>query len=98
MSYAIQNKDGEHLGFLLMAGEGEKGDCIFRSLPNKSELFETPGSEILSQLQEQGEFEWQVTNGKVEIEHPETKERAVIEDGMMKIGDYHFKAISIAAS
>ena len=73
MSFAIKDKNGEHLGFLLLAGEGEKGDCIFRSLPNKSELFETPESEILSQYQEQGEFVWKVIGEKIEIENPETK-------------------------
>jgi len=98
MSYALQNKDGEHLGFLLLAGEGGKGDCIFRSLPNKSELFETPESEILSHFQELGEFKWNTRDKKLEIEHPETKKCAVIENGEMEIDEYIFKTISISAS
>ena len=47
MSFAIQSKDGRHLGFLLLAGGPVEGDCVFRSLPFESEGFDLRESEYL---------------------------------------------------
>ena len=61
-TYAIRTVEGQHLGFLLMAGGPEAGDCIFRSLPFDSENFDIPESTHLYALQQQGEFQWRLSD------------------------------------
>jgi hypothetical protein len=67
MSYAIQNSEGKHLGFLLMAGDNGSGDCIFRSLPNEKGVFDSVESECLYELQCMGEFTYRLEGGQTEI-------------------------------
>ena len=98
MSYAIQNRNGDHLGFLLMAGENNNGECIFRSLPGKPELFETEESDLLFHLQEQGEFTWIVTTEGIEITNEATGSSAVISNGVLKIKGFNFNVVDMGAS
>jgi len=95
MSYAIQNTNGEHLGFLLLSGEGENGDCIFRSLPKNPELFESNETKLLYSYQEQGEFQWLVTSDGLKIKHPSTGNTALISGNELNINGQLFKIIKI---
>jgi hypothetical protein len=83
---------------MLFAGEGENGECVFRFLPSKSEMFGSPEIEFLFQYQEQGEFEWRNTGRKIEIENSTTGSQAVMENGTLKNDKCSFIAIRIAAS
>lgn len=98
MSFAILNSDGEHLGFLLLAGEDSSGDCIFRSLPSKAELFDTEASKVLYRLQEQGEFSWQKTENRFEVSAPDQTLVASIENQSLQIGGIQFQAVDLNAS
>ena len=66
-SYAIRTLEGQHLGFLLMAGGPDRGDCIFRSLPSDTQNVDIPESTHLSALQQQGECHWHTTESAVLI-------------------------------
>lgn len=67
LTFAIQNSNGDHLGFLLMVGS-TSGDCIFRSLPANPNNLETPESNHLLTLQNQGEFSWKMKqNNAIDI-------------------------------
>ena len=98
MSYAINNENGEHLGFLLIAGEGKNGECIFRSLPNKPELFETEESKLLSILQEQGEFQWSVTSNGLEINNQITGSKAILNNSVLTINGHIYNVVDTGAS
>lgn len=63
LTFAIQNSNGEHLGFLLMVGNAV-GDCIFRSLPANEDNLDTPETKHLFALQNQGEFSWEMQQDK----------------------------------
>jgi hypothetical protein len=99
MSYAIQNTDGEHLGFLFVLAEkeGSGGDCIFRSLPFTPELFDAPESELLFHYQELGEFQWAVTQQGLEIQHPETGETAAITGDTLNINGLIYRVVDMGA-
>jgi len=98
MSFAILNSDGDHLGFLLLAGEGDSGDCIFRSLPAKSELFDSEPSEVLYYLQEQGEFSWRRHAEQIEVSGPSQVVVASINDQVLLVGRVAFKVVPLNAS
>ncbi len=95
MSYAIQNENGDHLGFLLMSDKNDIRDCIFRSLPIKSNLFESKESEILFNYQELGEFQWNKTIDGIEIKHPKTGNNAFLSDGKLTINNAKFNIVQI---
>lgn len=63
LTFAIQNSNGDHLGFLLMVGS-TSGDCIFRSLPATANNFDAPETNHLFALQNQGEFSWEMQQDK----------------------------------
>ena len=98
MSYAIHNTKGEHLGFLLLAGEGENGDCIFRSLPGKPELFDTEETGILYSFQEEGEFQWNLTQNGLDIVNKLTGSKATLSGEELSINGYTFKVVDMGAS
>ena len=98
MGYAIQNMENEHLGFLLMAEENSSGDCIFRSLPNKPEIFETEVSNILSELQELGEFQYIYVDKELSINHTALTEPIVIKEGFFNLNGQQFKVIEMGNS
>lgn len=63
LTFAIQNSNGDHLGFLLMVGS-TSGDCIFRSLPATANNLDTPATKHLFALQNQGGFSWEMQQDK----------------------------------
>lgn len=91
MSFAIQSKDGRHLGFLLLAGGPVEGDCVFRSLPFESEGFDLRESEYLYELQQKGEFRWaDVGDRNFRIEDPSSQVVAEINGGQMASSGHEF--------
>ena len=96
MSFAIQSKDGLHLGFLLLAGGPLEGDCIFRSLPSESEGFDLPESDYLYGLQQQGEFRWAVVgDGSFRIENDAAQMVAEISNGQMTGSNHEFLVVPL---
>jgi len=94
MSFAIQNMEGRHHGFILMA---EK-DCIFRSLPNESDQFKTIEAELLFELQNIGEFQHEKTGAVIKITNPNYSEVITIADSTLNIGGNKFKVIELGNS
>ncbi len=96
MSFAIQSKDGRHLGFLLLAGGPGEGDCIFRSLPTESEVFDLPESDHLYDLQRQGEFRWaDVGDGNFRIEDATAQTVAEIIGDKMTTSELEFLVVPL---
>ena len=91
MSFAIQSKEGLHLGFLLLSGGPAEGDCIFRSLPFESGDFDLPESDHLYDLQQRGEFRWaDVGDGNFRIEDAAAQTVAEIIGDQMTASDHEF--------
>lgn len=96
MSFAIQSKDGLHLGFLLFSGGPAEGDCIFRSLPSESEGFDLPESNCLFALQEHGEFRWaSVGDGSFRVKDASAQTVAEIIGGQMNASNYRFLVVPL---
>lgn len=91
MTYAIQNSEGQHMGFLLMAGGETSGDCIFRSLPRESELFDTNDAKLLYEMQLLGEFSYLVAGDTVTFKHPRFSRNVSMRGGLLKAGDIEFR-------
>jgi hypothetical protein len=84
MSYAIHAADDALAGFLLFSDEGDtSGDCIFRAFPSSN----TPVSELIHKLQEQGEFSWRAAGDRVCILSADGSEIGFISDGHLTIGE-----------
>ena len=94
MSYAIQNLEGKHHGFLLMASN----DCIFRSLPTESDQLETKESQLLFELQNVGEFQYSKNGSIINITNPNYSEVITITNSVLNIGNNKFKVIELANS
>jgi hypothetical protein len=58
MILAMQNGSGQHLGFVLFAGEVTSNDCVVRPLPKDSALFSTAELRFLEQCRAAGEFKY----------------------------------------
>lgn len=96
MSFAIQSKDGLHLGFLLLTGGPVEGDCVFRSLPSEPEGFNLPESDHLYELQQQGEFHWaDVGDGSFRIEDAAAKTVAEIIGAQMTTTNHEFLVVPL---
>lgn len=96
MSFAIQSKDGLHLGFLLLAGGPAEGDCVFRSLPSEPGGFDLPESDHLYYLQRQGEFRWAaVGRENFRIEDAAAQTVAEITGGQMTASEFEFLVIPL---
>lgn len=95
MSFAILNADGEHLGFLLLAGHGDLGECIFRSFPTEPELLDTEPSQLLTRLQSQGEFEWKKVGRQLEVFAADQTLVACIVDQQLEIEGLDFRVIEL---
>jgi hypothetical protein len=91
VSYAIKRAPDEHLGFLLLAGGPEGGDCIFRSLPRRAEDLSADDVERLYGLQLQGEFHWERSGSSLVVVDDDRRAIATIEEGRMIIGEYTFE-------
>ena len=96
MSFAVQSKNAEHLGFLLLAGGPNSGDCIFRSLPFESGNFDIPESEYLYELQLKGEFHWTKSDDQsYRINSPDGELVAELEGNEMTSGGYSYLVIQL---
>ena len=98
MSFAIQNKEGEHLGFLLIAGEGMNGDCIFRFLPSNPALFSSQDTALLRSYQEQGEFQWQRSSKGLMIKNANTGSEAILNDNKIEMNGQKFTVINMSTA
>lgn len=98
MSYAIQNMEGKHLGFLLFAGNENSGDCIFRSLPSETAQFDSSDSELLFTLQNSGEFSYVVNAGVIHISQPSNPTSISINNSLLNVKDAKFKVVKIENS
>lgn len=98
MSYAIQNMEGKHLGFLLFAGDENSGECIFRSLPSETAKFGSPDSELLLTLQSSGEFSYKVNAGVTHISHPSYSPVISINNNFLSVNDVKFKVVQLEKS
>jgi hypothetical protein len=58
MIIALQNTSGQHLGFILFAGDPNLNDCVVRPLPHNPGLLETPEFRFLESCREAGEFKY----------------------------------------
>ncbi len=98
MTFAIQNTEGKHLGFLLMVGDGKGGDCIFRSLPQDAELFESEETKLLYEMQLLGEFSYQIASHSMTFQHPRFPHEASMKSGVLKIAELEFKTQRVKKS
>jgi hypothetical protein len=64
----LTDQNNEHLGFILMAGEGYsldakewEGDCIFMPLPQRAALFEGRPYLLLAEHKQAGEHRYRLT-------------------------------------
>ena len=98
MSYAIQNMEGKHLGFLLFAGDENSGDCVFRSLPSETAQFDSPDSELLFTLQSSGEFSYAVNAGVTHISQLNNSAAISINNNSLNVNDAKFKVVQLENS
>ncbi len=100
MSYILQNMAGEHLGFLLLAGDVAEGsgDCIFRVCPMKAELFDTAEAGQLFLYHDLGEFQWAMTATGLEMRHSETGEAATLVGDVLTIQGHVYRAVPLEDS
>lgn len=98
MSFAIQNMEGKHLGFLLFSGNGNSGDCIFRSLPSEREQFDSSESELLFNLQNSGEFDYSLSAGATHISQARNSASININSGLLNINGVKFKLVQLERS
>lgn len=71
VTYAISNTEGDHLGFILLSGGPDAGDCLVRSLPVNGDKFDLPESEYLYALQQMGELRWERVSEEFRICGPD---------------------------
>ena len=71
MSYAVSNREGDHLGFILLSGGPDSGECLVRSLPAEEEHSKVPESVPLLKLQAHGELQWERVKDVFQIYDPE---------------------------
>ncbi len=83
MSYAVSNLDGDHLGFIVLSGGPDSGDCLVRSLPAERAHAEFPESQPLLTLQSCGELYWERVADIVQIYDPEGEVAFSERDGRM---------------
>jgi len=98
MSFAIQNEKGKHLGFLLMVGSDNVGDCIFRSLPSESDGFECAESELLFNLQSLGEFNYSRSEELVGITQPGFTDEIIISGNGIEVGGIRLQLVPLENS
>ena len=65
----LQNKSGDHLGFVLCAiPEGQlRGDCVFSIIPKKPELFDDPSVQELLARKDLGESQIQLSTDLLSV-------------------------------
>ena len=95
MSFAIQNLEGQLLGFLLMTNKGSFGECIFRLFPKKSNTSETRDSDVLQKLQAIGKLKFIILNNVIIIRHPEIPEPIVIENNLFTVNEQQYQLVEL---
>ncbi len=71
MSYAVSNREGDHLGFIFLSGGPDYGECLVRSLPAEEENSKIRESMLLLKLQTHGELQWERVADVFQIFDPE---------------------------
>ena len=95
MSFAIQNLEGQLLGFLLITNKGSFGECIFRLFPKKSNTSETNDSDILQKLQAIGKLKFIVLNNVIIIRHTEIPESIIIENNVFTADEQQYQLVEL---
>ncbi len=96
MSYAVSNREGDHLGFILLSGGPDSGDCLVRSLPAEEEYSDFPESIPLLKLQAHGELLWERVADVFQIYDPEGV--VVLEERGGRMTGYGFEYVVEATS
>jgi hypothetical protein len=89
---AISSLENKHLGFLLLSGEGNQGDCIFSLVPKDAKVFDTSEFKYLENFgfRQAGEHRW-ISEGhriKLSLSTGSTAEIDLMED-MLRFEDDH---------
>ena len=95
MSFAIQNLEGQLLGFLLITNKGSFGECIFRLLPKKPNISETNDSDILQKLQAIGKLKFIILNNVIIIRHTEIPESIIIENNVFTADEQQYQLVKL---
>lgn len=68
--YALETKDGTHVGFVLGSPsfKAETGECVFMLLPQKPDAVNTALGVAISELKVAGEHTWKKSSGAILIE------------------------------
>lgn len=68
--YALETKDGTHVGFVLGSPsfKVEAGDCVFMFLPQKAEAGNSALGVTISELKVAGEHTWKKSNGAILVQ------------------------------
>ena len=90
MTYAISNTEGDHLGFIVLSGGPESGDCLVRLLPAESDKLDSPESQFLHSLQLLGELFWEQVKDEFRIADSEGIEVLIEKAGRMTGSSFVF--------
>ena len=65
--YALETKDGTHVGFVLGSPsfKAEAGECVFMLLPQKPDAVNTALGVAISELKVAGEHSWKKNGGAI---------------------------------
>jgi len=85
VTYAVSNTEGDHLGFVLLSGGPDSGDCLVRLFPAEADHFDLPESKPLQALQAHGELYWERVADAFYIYDPEG-DIALTEKGGRMVG------------
>ncbi len=83
MTYAISNIHGDHLGFIVMSGGPDAGDCAIRSIAADKAIESTKEFEFLASLQRAGELQWEHIRDEFRINDHEGVTLLVEKGGQM---------------
>ena len=95
MSFAIQNLEGQLLGFLLMTNQGPYGECIFRLSPKKSNIFENENLDALQELQTIGKLRFIISKDVIHIRHPKISEPIIIENNLLTVQEQAYQLVEL---
>ncbi len=95
MTYAISNTEGDHLGFIVLSGGPESGDCLVRSLLVESDKFDSPESKFIHSLQLLGELCWEQVKDEFRITDSEGIEVLVEKAGRMTGAGFVFSVETV---
>ncbi|MFK8031997.1 MAG: hypothetical protein AB8G18_17335 [Gammaproteobacteria bacterium] len=96
MTYAISNVEGDHLGFILLSGGPDSGDCLVRSQPFDSHVKETNESVFLRKLQLLGELKWERVTDEFQIMSQDGEVLLVEKAGRMRGAGFNYMVEEIS--